>query len=266
MVGSVAHLVQGGGVIDFDAATEHGDEEVSVWGLGYEEGRAGVGMVDDGGGGAEECVVDHVGLVLKATDLEDARSGGFDHLVRDFEAMFPLFGRVLDGAKFVDAVEGGLVFGGDEVGAHPPDGDFGPLLFEVGDDVFSEFVAGHDFDVGEAGGIELFTDEVAEFVEVARVEAYAEELVLFRNADGMVDSGSGVVSVDEEEAVVGKGVGKGAEGVGFVVKGHDPAVRLCAHDGYAEEFTSKDVGSGVAAADVGGARGGDGAVDPLRAA
>ena len=82
---------------------------------------------------------------------------------------------------------------------------------------FVEIVAGEDGGVWEAGFVENFAGFDAEVGEVAAVEADADHLMArfmkaFAGIDGVADAFERVVGVDEEDAVVGHGLGVGVEG------------------------------------------------------
>src|SRR5437868_2600257 len=83
---------------------------------------------------------------------------------------------------------------------------------------------------------------------------------------GVADALDGVVGIDQENAVVGHRLRVRAERFNLAVEAHDPAMRVRAFDGNAEEFSSQHVAGCDAAADVGGATGAHRAVDALRAA
>lgn len=84
--------------------------------------------------------------------------------------------------------------------------------------------------------------------------------------DGVTDAFEGVVGVDEEDGVVGHGVGVGVEGLWLRVEAHDPAVGVGAFDRDTVFHASEDVGSGDASSEVGGATGAHSSVRSLGAA
>ena len=83
--------------------------------------------------------------------------------------------------------------------------------------------------------------------------------------DRMADPFEGVVSVHQEDAVVGHGSRVGLEGLELGVEGEDPAMGMGTADRNAEQLAREDVRGAVAAAGIGGAAGGEAAVDSLRA-
>ncbi len=88
-----------------------------------------------------------------AAYLETAGDGAFGALFAEFDARFPCAVGLAEGGELIDAAEGGLIGGGDEVGANAPDVDFGTLVAEAFNEVFVEVVAGDDGDFGESGGV-----------------------------------------------------------------------------------------------------------------
>ena len=106
------------------------------------------------------------GLIV-CCDLEDAGVGDFDEIVGEFDPVLPVVIFVADCSEFVDAAEGGLFGGSDEICADAPDIDACSDGFEVTDFFFAEIVTGNDFGVVESGLVEDLTGADAEGGEVA---------------------------------------------------------------------------------------------------
>ncbi len=179
-------------------------------------------VVDVVDGIADECAI-----AVEAADLETAGDGAFGALFAELDAGLPGAVGAAECGEFINAAQGGLIGGGDEVGAHAPYVDFRPLVAEAFDEVLVEIVPGDDGDIGEAGGIEAGAGLLAEPGEVAGIKAYAAELVAALaeaagGGDGAIHAGEGIVGVDEQGGIVRHGIGVAVESFLLVVEGHDP--------------------------------------------
>ena len=88
---------------------------------------------------------------------------------------------------------------------------------------------------------------------------------LERGLRGVANAFERVVGVDQEDAVVGLRAGPGQEGLGLVVEGHHPAVRVGAAHRQPQQPARERVRGRVGAAHEGRARRRQPAVDTLRA-
>ncbi len=134
-----------------------------------------------------------------------------------------------------------------------------------------ELVRGEDGRLGEARAVEHPAGLLREPGEVARVEADADHLLALRpqpppRLDGVRDAIEGGVGVHQEHAVRREGAGVGEERLALGVVEHHPAVRVGALHRDPVQPAGEGVGGRLAAADVGGPRGSEPAVDPLGAA
>ena len=104
--------------------------------------------------------------------------------------------------------------------------------------------------------------------QIAGVQPDADQFVplaaqLLADLDGVTHAVQRVVGVDQEQAVVGHGPGVGPKRLELVVEAHDPAMGVRSAHGNAVQAPGQHVGRRGAAAQVGGAAGGQAAVDPL---
>ncbi len=135
-----------------------------------------------------------------------------------------------------------------------------------------QLVGGDDLRIGEPRRIQPLAHLLAEVLQVAAVEAHPEVLLLRcgetpADGDGILDpAAEGVVGVDEQDAVVGVGLGVLLEGFPLAREGHDPRVGHGPAHGDAEALPCQGVGGGSGPPDEGRAGGRQGAVHPLRPA
>ncbi len=112
------------------------------------------------------------------------------------------------------------------LGPHPEGVDLGSPKDHILDLVLVEPAAGKDLHVGIPLAVQDGPDIPAQLGHVPAVQADSPELValpshLPRHLDGLPGSDQGVVSVDEQDGVLGKGLGKGGKGVLFVGEARD---------------------------------------------
>ena len=81
--------------------------------------------------------------------------------------------RVTDRRQLVHAAGGGIVLGGDQVGAHAPGGDGGPLYLQAVDEVFVQVIGGGDDRIGEACGVQHLSGLLGQVGQVSAVQADA---------------------------------------------------------------------------------------------
>ncbi len=184
--------------------------------------------------------------------------------IRDFLAVLgeldlgdeiPLF--IPDGRQLVHAAEGGIVLGGDQVGAHAPGGDGCALDLQAVDQVLVQVVGGGDHRVREACRVQHLSRLLGEIGQVAAVQADAVEgqgdarLPHFReDPDGVGHPGfQGIVGIHQQDAGVRVHVRVGLEGGVLVRKAHDPAMGMGALHRHAEELPAEHVAGADAAAD-----------------
>ena len=154
--------------------------------------------------------------------------------------------------------------------AHAPDVDRRALRLQVRNRLLVQVVAAHDPRVREAGRVENFAGFDAQVRNVARVEPDADQFVAAlaqprADLHGFARAFQAVVGIDQEDAVVGHGFGIRLKRLQLVAERHHPTVRVGAAHRNAEQLAGQHVGRGRTAADVGGAAGGQRAVDALRA-
>src|SRR5262249_42656287 len=142
-----------------------------------------VGRVHDRTGAfvdAGERVVYRVGdkaAVAESADLENPRHRDLARLLGQFELVLPVAVLVFPGPPLVDAAQGRPVVRCRQSSADAPDADGRALLFEVGDEVLIEVIAGEDTCLLEAGFIEHAAGFDAEISEIARIETNTRQLM-----------------------------------------------------------------------------------------
>jgi len=154
---------------------------------------------------------------------------------------------------------------------HPPDGDGRLLVVQRLDDVLVQLVGGEDGGVAQPRLVEHPPRLLGEPGEVAGVEPDPRQPVavagqLLPHRDGVAHPFQRVVGVHEEHRVGRHGPRVGPEGVQLSVEEHHPAVGVGALHRDAVQLRREDVGGPGHASDVGGAGGGERAVEPLGAA
>ena len=165
------------------------------------------------------------------------------------------------GGKLVHAAQRRLIVASRELGAHAKAIDGRALVEQRLNRVLVQVVGHRDPHIGQALGIETTADILGELGQVARVnadsrQALARRLHLLGNRNGVLAALAHIIGVDEQRAILGARLGKGAEGLELGVKAHHPAVRVCAKDGNAVTAPGKHIRRGRAAGNV--ARAGDG--------
>ena len=172
------------------------------------------------------------------------------------------------GGKLVHAAQRRLVIAGRELGTHAKAVDGRALVEQRLNRVLIQIVRNRDPHIGQALGIKTAADILGQLGEVTRVnangrQALARRLHLLGNRNGMLAALAHVVGIDEQRAVLGARLGKGAEGLEFGVKAHHPAVRVRAKDGDAVTAPGKHVRRGRTAGNVARARDGQAAIGAL---
>ena len=101
-----------------------------------------------------------------------------------------------------------MIIGSNQPGAHAPGIDGGFLLFEAGDQMLVQIVAGKNNGVVETCLIEKFASFDAEIGEISRVKPNASKTETLRgqataDMDGMPDAFERIERVHKEDGIVG---------------------------------------------------------------
>ena len=175
------------------------------------------------------------------------------------------------GGELVHAAQRRLVVAGRELGAHAKAIDRRALVEQRLNRVLIQIVRNRDPHIGQALGIKTAAHILGELGEVAGVDANGRQALAHRfhllgNRNGMLATLAYVVGVDEQRAILGARLGKGAEGLELGVEAHDPAVRMRAKDGNTVAAAGEHIGRRGAAGNVARARDGQPAIGTLGAA
>ena len=210
-------------------------------------------------------VVDHVAdraakaVVITAHALY-ARDRALIGLLGELDHRRPRVGLARTaGGKLVHAAQRRLVVAGRELGTHAKAIDGRALVEQRLNRVLVQVVGHRDTHIGQALGIKTAANILGELGKVAGVDAnsrqaLAHRLHLLGNRNGMLAALAHVIGVDEQRAVLGARLGKGAEGLELGIEAHHPAVRMRAKDGNTVAAAGEHIGRRGAAGNVARAR------------
>ena len=159
--------------------------------------------------------------------------------------------RVFGLNHFVDDAQAGGVRGSGEFGADAEyiDGGLGGHKFV--DLVFVEIAGGHDTGVLESGVVENFADGGREFGKVAAIDANSPQGA--SQGGGAAGAFESVIAIDELYSVFAEQSLQAAEGLGFLLEGHDPGMGGGSEDGDSIAHAGFGIAGSGAPTDVSGA-------------
>src|ERR1043166_4054492 len=175
-----------------------------------------------------DSVAHELSALAETADLEDTGIGGFGGMLRKLHLVLPGSVRLTNRREFIYAAQRGLIVGGHEHRADAPHVDGSALLFQTGDEVFIEIVAGNNGSVFESSRIEHFSCFDTEISQIAGIEPDAGQFMAallqsVARGDCVADAFERIECIHEEDGVVRQRVSPRVEGREFIIEGHDPA-------------------------------------------
>src|SRR5690606_24099423 len=109
-----------------------------------------------------------------------------------------------------------------------------------------QIVACYNLGLGKAFLVQHFSRDVAEVGQIARIDPDAFQLLpflpkFFPYLDRVLDPVDGIVSIHQEDAIIGKGICLGLKCLQFRIKRHDPAVGGGTTPGNIKKLTRHDI-------------------------
>ena len=211
-------------------------------------------------------------FLIQADQVSDQLAGGFlintvDLLVAGVGDLLGILGNLdlgqvaavilLNRGQFVNAAEGRVVLGCDQVRTYAPGTDGGTLGLQGRDQVLIQIIGSGDHGIFKACRVQHLSGFLGQIGKVAAVQTDAVALELYafvpqilEGLDGIGHAGfQGIIGIDQQDAGGRIHIRVGLEGCQLILKAHDPAVRVGASDRYFKELAAEDIGSADTAGD-----------------